>query len=274
MRRRDLFSWIGAAAIWPVVGRAQTAEPFGVVLLHGKRGVPWNRFTGLDDLAAALRGAGYKVEIPEMCWSGRRIYDEDFDSCMGDVDAAVERLKKAGATAIVVAGLSLGGSGALGYGARRDGLAGIMAFAPTPNTHIFANLPGMPESIARAKQLVAAGQGDRPAEFTDWTNDRRGPIETGGRYAITITATPRIYLSFADADGPADEEVNIARLKAPLLMVWSDRDPNARTDDALFARAPANPLNEHMIVSSDHMGTADVSVHMALAWLKTLKPAH
>jgi pimeloyl-ACP methyl ester carboxylesterase len=274
MKRRDFLVGLVAAAIVAVPGRAQTTERFGVVLIHGKRGVPWNRFSGLDDLAAALRNTGYLVDVPEMCWSGRRIYDEDFDSCMGDIDAAVMRLKKDGASAIVIAGLSLGGSGALGYGARRDGLAGIIAFAPTPDTHYLALAPGMPESIARARQLVAAGQGDGAAEFTDWTTDRRGPAASGGRYTITITATPRIYLSFVDPDGPADMRNNIARLRAPLLMVWSERDLNERHADVLFSHAPANALNAHLVVASDHMGTADASLGAVLAWIKTLKPPH
>src|SRR5579862_4100985 len=103
----------------------QTQPKTGIVLMHGKQGGPNQEELG--GLHAALENAGYLVDMPEMCWSGSRIYDESYLDCFADIDAAIARLKAQGATQIVVAGHSLGGNAALGYGARHGGLKGIIA---------------------------------------------------------------------------------------------------------------------------------------------------
>ena len=54
---------------------ASAAGPIGVVLLHGKTGMPG----AMGKLAAALGAAGYAVETPEMCWSKKRIFDKTLD---------------------------------------------------------------------------------------------------------------------------------------------------------------------------------------------------
>jgi hypothetical protein len=65
-----------------------------------------------------------------MCWSHRRIYDRPFLDCLAELDLPIARLTATGARAIVIAGMSQGGIGALVFGARRSGLAGIIALAP------------------------------------------------------------------------------------------------------------------------------------------------
>ena len=79
--------------------------------MHGKTGTPGQ----LAKLAAALTTAGYPVETPEMCWSKKRIVDENFTDFLADVDAAIVKLKTNGATKIVVAGHSAGGQFANRY---------------------------------------------------------------------------------------------------------------------------------------------------------------
>lgn len=260
---------IALASPGPDQARAQAqnqAQPkIGIVLMHGKQGKPQDE--ALGGLAVSLETAGYLVDLPEMCWSQNRLYDATFVDCLADVDAAVARLKAKGARAIVVAGLSLGGSGALGYGARRSGLAGIIAMAPTPNTHFFINEPGMAEDFARARQLIADGRGDQRTEFTDWTRNNMG------YYKFTASATPRIFISFIDPDGPANMLINAGHLKAPLLLVSGSNDPSQAQADRLFAAAPANPLNRHVTVGSNHMGTAQAGIGAVLDWLGSLSPA-
>jgi len=81
------------------------AEMIGLVLMHGKQGMPRQ----FERMTAALESDGFLVERPEMCWSRQRIYDLDYLDCFRDVDTAIARLKERGATAIIVAGQSLGG---------------------------------------------------------------------------------------------------------------------------------------------------------------------
>jgi dienelactone hydrolase len=74
----------GTLALADLQSSAAATQPTGVVLLHGKTGTP-NQFT---KLSAALAAAGFAVAPPEMCWSKKRIFDEAFDDCMKEVDAA------------------------------------------------------------------------------------------------------------------------------------------------------------------------------------------
>jgi hypothetical protein len=59
-------------------------------------------------LAAAMEGAGYLVERPEMCWSYRRKRDQALLECLAELEAPIARLTGRGARAIVVAGMSVG----------------------------------------------------------------------------------------------------------------------------------------------------------------------
>ena len=70
-------------------------ERLGVVLMHGKQSAPDEH----QPLSDAIAGADFLVERPEMCWSGRRIYDRSYLDCLRDIDAAIDRLKARGAMA-------------------------------------------------------------------------------------------------------------------------------------------------------------------------------
>lgn len=252
---------IASALVAAPAGPGPLAEErFGVVLMHGKGGHPDDQ--ALQQLTRSLEAAGYLVDRPEMCWSSRRIYDRSWPECMVDVDAAVQRLKAKGASAIIDAGLSTGGSGALGYGAVRGGLAGVIALSPTPDTH--RREAGVADELSRARQLVSAGRGDESTDFTDWTRNRFG------HYSFKIHTTPRIYLTFIEPDGPADMWANVARLSAPLLWLSASDDWTQENAGEIFARAPPNALNKWARVEGEHMQTADRGIDLILAWLRAL----
>jgi pimeloyl-ACP methyl ester carboxylesterase len=256
---------VALAVAAPGSVQAQTRAPtIGIVLLHGKGGTPLEQ--PLSGLAWALLNAGYWVELPEMCWSRARIYDEAYLDCFADIDNAIADLKSQGVTRIVLAGHSLGGNAALGYGARRAGLAGIIALAPAPDNRFLARQPVVAASLLRAQQLIASGEGDQRIEFTDINTNR------AGFGPITVQATPRAFVSFDAADGPAALASNISALKAPLLMVAGGSDPTQHDPDGLYALAPPNPLNRLVKLDSDHMGTPQAAIDAVLAWLASLPP--
>jgi len=87
---------------------AVAGEKIGVVLMHGKN-----------------RTASEKSPIAKFAYAL-----EVADFIVAEIDRAVANLKDKGASKIVVGGHSLGANAALGCGARREGLAGILAIAP------------------------------------------------------------------------------------------------------------------------------------------------
>jgi hypothetical protein len=80
---------------------AQAWEKFGIVLMHGRDRLPGHMARLTNTLASAV----FKVQRPEMCWSRRRIYYRSYLDCLHDIDDAVESLKSAGITEIVIAGV-------------------------------------------------------------------------------------------------------------------------------------------------------------------------
>lgn len=252
MTRKFVIALIGSLAL----AAAARAETIGVVMMHGKTGIP----AQFDELATAVSAAGFPVERPEMCWSRMRIYDRTYLGCLVDADKAAAALKARGADTIVILGMSLGGNGALGYGARRPGLKGVIALAPASDPDRLRELPPVAHSLAEAQALVAAGRGDEKRTFNDFNNGNK----------ITVTTTAKIYVSFFGKDTPGEMPANAAHLTAPLLIVSGTDDRTQRDIGAVFARAPHDRRNAHVMVRSDHIGTPTASAAAVVAWLKSL----
>lgn len=236
-----------------MAGGAQAADKLGIVLMHGKQGRPDH---AIATLASKLDAAGYLVESPEMCWSKRRIYDKPYPACLAELDKVVEDLRQRGATAIVVAGHSLGGNGALGYAASLP-VKGVISLAGAHNPERAVNRPEIAASLAKAKAMIAEGRGAEHASFDE--------INAG--WTFTVSCSADTYASFFDPAGPAVMATNAARLQAPLLWVSGDRDTSQKGAGAIFTHTPTDPLNRHITVSADHMDTPDAGTDAVLAWL-------
>jgi esterase/lipase len=248
-------------ALGAVSASTLAQDRIGVVLLHGKSGLPQQ----LTPMADTLSAQGFLTEQPEMCWSRNRIYDAPYPNCLRDIDAAAGRLKSRGATGLVVLGMSLGGNAALGYGATHPGLKGVITLVPGHAPEFISRRPEVAASLAQARALIASGQGNVRTTFTD-VNTRTTT------YIMQVTTTPNIYVNFFAPNSPAVMPVNAARLSAPLLYVAANNDPTQRGRWYIFDRTPANPLSRYVTVTSDHVGTPAVSQEIVLKWLKELSP--
>ena len=239
--------------------QAKAEERLGIVLIHGKNGRPEQ----LTPFAQKLAGQGYLTEQPEMCWSRGRIYDRPYLECLDEIGAAVDRLNARHATAIVLLGMSLGGNGALGYGARHSNLKGIITLVPGHAPEFISRRPEIAADISRARLLAASGRGDVKTVFSDVN------VRTAS-YGFVVETTPNIYLSFFAPDSAAILPDNAARLSAPLLSVAAEGDPSQRGRGYIFDRVPKHPLNKYVTVVADHVGVPAVSHEIALNWLKEL----
>jgi pimeloyl-ACP methyl ester carboxylesterase len=232
---------------------------FGIVLLHGKGGTPSNM---IEALSEALRKESALVETPEMPWSARRIYDATYEQAMAEIDAAAERLKAAGAEKIVVAGHSLGANAAIGYGARRDALTAIIALAPGHAPESWALRLRAKNAVARAKDLVAAGQGDVMLSFPDLAQG----------IPFSVRTTPTIYLSMFDPDGPAPMPKNAAAMRpVPFLWVVGIADPIFFYGrDYAYDAAAKHPKSKYLVVPGLHVTTPFQTRGAVIEWLKSL----
>ena len=246
-------------------GAASTA--IGLVLMHGVAGVPLGsaspRAIG-GRLVDGLRKAGFLVDTPEMCWSGRRIYDRSFNDCFADIDASIARLRTQGATAVVIGGMSMGGNAALGYAATHTGLIGVIACAPAHDAATLGTRPRISAALAQAQAAIAAGKGDVVQTFPDSDIGRRGGP------AFTVRASARAYVSFLDPLGPANIEADLPQITVPVIWVAGKQDPTQSNSAENFARLPANPHSAFVSVNADHLETPDAGAAAIVNWVRAL----
>jgi pimeloyl-ACP methyl ester carboxylesterase len=237
---------------------AAKLQGFGVVYLHGKAAWPGALNGGI---LSSLEDEGALVAEPEMPWSFHRRYAATFDQAMSEIDAAVAGLKAKGASRIVVIGHSLGANAAIGYGARHPELAGIAALAPGHLPEAEPLRSFVRDAVARAKQLIAAGQGNMPETFPDMAQG----------IPLTTTATPVVYLSMFDPDGPAVIPKNTAAMgMVPLLWVVGKLDPIDRRGPEYAFNAAKNPKNKYIEVFAGHLTTPLIARKQVVEWINSL----
>jgi pimeloyl-ACP methyl ester carboxylesterase len=252
---------LAAALLTPNFAGAALAaklQGFGVVYLHGKAAWPGALNGGI---LSSLEDEGALVAEPEMPWSFHRRYAATFDQAMSEIDAAVAGLKAKGASRIVVIGHSLGANAAIGYGARHPELAGIAALAPGHLPEAEPLRSFVRDAVARAKQLIAAGQGNMPETFPDMAQG----------IPLTTTATPIVYLSMFDPDGPAVIPKNTAAMgMVPLLWVVGKLDPIDRRGPEYAFNAAKNPKNKYIEVFAGHLTTPLIARKQVVEWINSL----
>jgi pimeloyl-ACP methyl ester carboxylesterase len=271
-RRRSFVSAVAAVitalALQFAAGFA-AAEPaadehgLGVVYLHGKGGWPGALNGGI---VSALEDEGALVATPEMPWSLHRRYDATFDQALAEIDAAIAGLKSGGAHRIVLIGVSLGANAAIGYAARHPELAGVVALAPGHLPEVGSLRSFVADSVARARALIAEGKGNVPQTFPDMAQG----------IPLMATATPAVYLSWFDPDGPAVIPKNAALIGAaaapvPLLWVVGKLDPiDRRGPEYAFNALAKNPKSQYVEVFAGHLTTAVAARRQVIDWINAL----
>jgi pimeloyl-ACP methyl ester carboxylesterase len=241
----------------------QQLPGFGIIYLHGKAGWPGALNGGI---LSALEDEGALIAKPEMPWSLHRRYDATYDQAMAEIDGVVAALKANGAKRIVVIGHSLGANAAIGYAARHPDLAGVVALAPGHLPEAGRMRSFVAEAVARAKKLLAAGEGEVPQTFPDMAQG----------IPLSATATPAVYLSMFDPDGPAVIPKNAATIGAashpvPLLWVVGKLDPiDRRGPEYAFDAAAKNPKSKYVEVFAGHLTTPLAAVKEVVDWINSL----
>jgi pimeloyl-ACP methyl ester carboxylesterase len=238
---------------------SQTAA-LGALVLHGKAGTSSGHISGV---VSALLARGYPVSAPDMPWASERIYEVSYEDCMREIDREVEALQRKGASAVVVVGHSLGANVAVGYGARSNRAAGIVALAPGHYPEQWIFLQRLGAEVDRARSLVAAGKGGERQRFADFN---QGEL-------LEVSATPEIYLSWLDPSGPAVMPRNAAAFKSstPLLVVVGAGERSAFDRDYFFDKAPSHPKSRFVSVQADHFDVPKVAIDELMSWLETLQ---
>jgi len=246
-----------AATLLPGSALAQSLNGYGVVVLHGKWGNPGQ----MGSVANAFQAAGARVATPTMPWAGRSGYSGGYDDAIAGIDQAVAQLKAEGATKIVIAGQSMGGNLAMGYAGRRSGVTAVVVLAPGHQPE-GRTKGGAAESLAKAKQMVASGQGDATASFFDANQ---------GQTAM-VSMTARAYVSFFDPNGPANLHHAAASVRSsvPIFFVIGNADPSFPEAPALYRLAAKNKKSQYDAVEGSHMTSGATALPAIVDWLAKL----
>jgi pimeloyl-ACP methyl ester carboxylesterase len=243
---------------------AQAQPKIGVLMLHGK--APGSNTTPhMSRLKAMLEDAGMLVLYPDMPWSRGRYLDGNWDMAMAEMAVHAKTLRGQGATAIVVAGHSMGVPAAMGFAARGCDVQALVLLAPghvPARYYTFQQNTSVRESVDEARKLVAAGKGDARERFYDINQGKQQPVVT----------TAKDYLSYFDPASDADMGVSAPRIPAgtPVLTVVGDDDGISKYARAYFVdKLPANPKSQYLEVKANHLSTPMVASEAVVQWIKS-----
>ena len=251
------------AAAVPVTAGAQV-EPIGIVIMHGKGGSPTGYVAGL---AKALEGKGYLVANLEMPWSGKRNYDVTTAKGEEEVEAALAGLRGKGAKKVFVAGHSQGGVFSL-HLAGKLAADGFITIAPGGNVAGRIYLDQVGASLSRARQLVAEGKGNEPAQLDDYEGSK-------GKYPVA--AVPAAYVTWFDPAGAMNMEraARSASPRVPILWVapTGDYPGLIKSSLPLYRTLPKHPLTRLYEPDADHLGVPTAAADEIARWTREVASA-
>lgn len=213
--------------------------PHGALVLHGFTGSPQS----MRGLARAFADAGFTVELPLLPGHGTAVEDM-VTTTWADWTAAAEAAYadlSSRTDAVVVAGLSMGGTLTAWLAARHPEIAGIVCVNPA--------ISPQPELAAALLPLVEAGE----TMIEGIGND----IAKEGVEELAYRMTPLAPLL---SMGSAIEELQarLADISCPVLVMTSPQDhvvPPASSDH--LAATVAGPVERVTLERSYHVATLD-----------------
>jgi triacylglycerol esterase/lipase EstA (alpha/beta hydrolase family) len=253
-----LTTFLIVASLFAGAATATEKNEIGIVVLHGKWDSPSGNASGL---ANYLGREGFRVQRPEMPWSGSRAYDQGADGMVADVSRAVAELKKAGTTKIYVLGHSHGAAGALYY-AGREPVSGIILVAAGGHAQSKNFVSHYAPYVAEAKTLVGQGKGAEGVSFVD--------LNTGGR-TRRIKAPAQSVVDYFDPEGPFNTFLGAARIKpdTAVLIVVPSRETEGLKHIASVIRdkLPAGTKATLVEVNAEHLDAPDAAKQVVRDWL-------
>lgn len=212
----------------------------GALVCHGFTGNP----SSMRPVADAFVAAGWSVELPRLPGHGTSLADmktTNWADWRGEVDAALTRLR-ANADAIVVVGLSMGGSLMVDLATQTPDLRGVVAI----NAKV---MPEHPELLEMVRGMLAEGQDELPGIGSDIAK----PDVVESAYLGTPLAPA---LAMFEAVGAFQDRLGAATM--PLLIMTSPQDhvvPPENSDH--LAANWGGPVERVTLGRSYHVATLD-----------------
>ncbi len=213
----------------------------GALCIHGFTGNPGS----MRPVAEAFADAGLSVELPRLPGHGTTVEDmmtTDWADWSGEVEAAYQRLA-ARTDAIVVAGLSMGGTLTLWAATQHPDIAGIVCINPLSQ-------PQPAEVIDMVKGMIAEGTMTMPGIGSD--------ISEPGVVESAYEGTPLPPLVSLIEDGATPLSTHYGSITVPMLLMSSPNDhvvDPASVD--ILAADYGGPIERVILERSFHVATLD-----------------
>jgi len=224
----------------PATPDLTSGRPIGVLLVHGFTGSP----ASMRPWAEALAGRGYAVEVPLLPGHGTRWQDlnqVEWSDWYDTASAALDRLR-ADCEAVVVAGLSMGGSVALRLAEERPGdVAGIVLVNPFLSSSR-KELVALPV-LQRVVPSLAGVINDMKKPGQDEHGYPRLPLK--GLFQVT-----RMWKSVVP---------DLPKVTQPLLYFQSREDHviDQSSRDTVLAAVSSRDVTHRVLEESYHVATLD-----------------
>lgn len=250
-----------SALTWGMRAQAQ-GQRIGVLMLHGKSpGSPDD--PNFRPFQQKFESLGWLALLPDMPWSRNRYLQGDLDQALEEVAGHVRALRSQGATQIVLLGHSMGVPIAMAHAARGGDVQALVGLAPGHVPLLYDTAPALSavhDSIAEARDLVAAGKGEETQRFWD--------INQGRQQRLIMSA--RNYLSYFDPASDAEMSVTAPKLPPglPVFIAVGEKDPLFKhIRSYFFDRLPDNPHKRYLEVAGGHLQTPAEAYDAYVAWI-------
>jgi carboxylesterase len=212
----------------------------GVLVLHGFTGSPQT----MRPVADALVAEGFSVELPRLPGHGTDV-EEMKQTVFADYAATVEQAYAAlaGRTeAVVVVGLSMGGTLAAGLVARHPEIAGVVLINA-------AVAPIDPAMVAMVDDMIAAGETEAPGVGSDIADPDAKEDAYPGSPLVPLKSLGEAIIALQD---------ELPKITCPVLIMTSTDDHVVEpvASDHL-AEVVSGPVERITLERSYHVATLD-----------------
>lgn len=253
-------SALACACILALAGPAAWAQPAtcGVVLMHGKWGMPQSPFlkTVVQKLTPLCA-----VKLIEMPWSRNRMYDRPYADALAQIRQTVAELRQSGVQWVAVGGQSFGANAALAYMAQVGDADAVLPLAPGHVPEYFYQVPEVRRSVDAARQLLEAGQGETLVEMTD--------INQGQRRPVKVSAAS--LWSYFNPQGWGNMALSAQTFIKPVPVFWAigTLDPlHGPASENIYKKLPTHPDSRYLVVQANHATTPEVASDELLQWVQ------
>ena len=235
------------------------------LFLHGKDSGPNAPICTMTSLVNSFINIGELVDYVGYSWGYEQVYSQPFENVIGEVDAAVDRLKTAGADYIHIVSHSIGGNVALYYATLRSNFDSLVLLAPAHSVYS-VKMQFLTEWARRKANALLSAEGYNTSTIEQF-------IDNDVNDVLIIDAKATDYLSYMNPTGNANMVLNIAKITRPLsVLLISGRNDISQLKiiPNIYNKIDKTSLSKYVITDDTHISVSGINnFNEILNWTKS-----